>query len=164
MRILIFILTLCAGILSVTAQNTLLERRITITLKAVPMEEAIEKIAETAGVNVSYSSDLLASCSPVSIEAQNQALITVLNKVFASYKIGYTAHAGQLILFPKRTIVVKNHTTRGTICDEETELPISYATLQVKGKSQGVVADHKGFFVFTLTDMELSDSLTASCM
>ncbi|NDV59413.1 hypothetical protein D0T85_15030 [Bacteroides sp. 519] len=157
-------MTLCIGTLSVTAQNTVLEKRISITLKAVPMEKAIEKIATSAGVNVSYSSDLLADCTPVSIEIQNQALISVLNKIFASYKIGYTVHAGQLILFPKRTVVIKNHTIRGTICDEETEEPISYATLQVKGKSKGVVADHKGFFEFTITEMELSDSLTASCM
>jgi len=128
------------------------------------MEETIERIAETADIHVSYSSDLLADCAPVTLNVQNELLLTVLNKLFAPYKISYTVHAGQLILFPKKTMVIKEYTIKGNICEEATEEPISYATLQIKGKSKGVVADHKGFFELTLTEMELADSLTASCL
>lgn len=164
MKTLAFIVCLWIGTLPIIAQNTILEKRISVTLNATPMEKAIEIIAETADVHVSYSSDLLSGCAPVTLKAQNQSLLSILNKLFAPYKIAYTVHSGQLILFPKKTMVIKEYTIKGNICNETTEEPISYATLQIKGKSKGVVADHKGFFEFTITEMELADSLTASCM
>lgn len=162
--ILFIVVCLYIGLLPVVAQNTVLEKRISITLNEVAMEDAIEKIAEAAGVHVSYSSDLLTDCDPVSITVQNQLLLTILNKLFASYKISYTVHAGQLILFPKKTMVIKEYTIAGVIYNERTGEPISYATLQIKGKPKGVIADHEGFFEFTLSEVELTDSLIASCL
>lgn len=162
MRTIAFIVCIWIGIIPVVAQNTILEKRISVTFHATPMEQAIEIIAEAANVHVSYSSDLLSDCAPVSFNAKNEMLLTVLNKLFASYKIAYTVHAAQLILFPKKTMVIREHTIKGNICDETTGLPISYATLQIRGKSKGVVADHEGFFEFTLNDMELADTLMAS--
>lgn len=164
MKRVLFILCLCTGTIPLIAQNTVLEKRISITLNALSMEKAVEQIAETAEVHVSYSSDLLAGCAAVTLDAREQSLLSILNKLFAPYKIAYTVHAGQLILFPKKTMVIKEYTIKGTILDEGTKAPVSYATLQIKGKSKGVVADHKGFFEFILTDMELTDSLTASCL
>ena len=164
MKIIIVILTLCIGIIPVVAQNTVLEKRISITLNSVPMEDAIEDIAEKAGIHVSYPSELFSACAPVTIDVKNQLLLTVLNKLLEPYKIAYTVHAGQLILFPKKTMVIKEYTITGTIRNEETGEPVSYSTLQIKGKPKGVVADNEGFFEFTLTEMELTDSLTASCL
>lgn len=164
LRVAIFILCLCVGIIPMMAQNTILEKRISVTSNSISMEDAIEMIAETANVHVSYSSNLLSDCALVSLNIHNQSLLSVLNQLFAPYKISYTVHAGQLILFPKKTMVIKEYTIRGTIYDEATKAPISYATLQIKGKSKGVVADHEGFFEFTLTELELSESLVASCL
>ena len=164
MKILIFIISLCIGIIPVVAQNTVLEKRISVTLKDTPMEKAIEKITEAAGIHASYSSDLFADCSPVSIEAKDRMLLTVLNKLFEPYKIAYTVHAGQLIIFPRKTMVVKEYTIKGTFRNDDTHEPISYATLQIKGKPKGVIADHEGYFEFTLSELELTDSLTASCL
>lgn len=164
MKQILLIICFCIGIFPVVAQNTVLEKRISVTLDAVTMEEAVEKIAETAGVHVSYSSDLLSGCDRVSMTVQNQLLMNVLNKLLSSYKISYTVHAGQLILFPKKTMVIKEYTIAGVIYNENTGDPVSYATLQIKGKPKGVIADHEGFFEFTLTEVELADSLTASCL
>jgi len=164
LKIAILIVCLFISIIPAISQNTVLEKRINVTLNSVSMEEAVEKIAKTAGIHVSYSSDLLAGCAPVSIEAKNQLVVSILNKLLAPYKIAYTVHAGQLILFPKKTMVIKEYTIQGTICNEETKEPISYATLQIKGKAKGVVADHEGFFELTLSEVELADSLTASCL
>jgi len=164
LKIAILIVFLCVGFIPIVAQNTVLEKHISIKLKSVPMEKAIEKIAETAGIYVSYSSDLLSSCAPVSLDIQGQMLLTTLNEIFEPYKISYTVHAGQLILFPKKTMIVKEYTIKGTICNEDTKAPISYAILQIKGKPKGVVADDEGYFEFTLAELELADSLTASCL
>lgn len=164
MKHILLIVCFCIGILPVVAQNTVLEKRISVTLNEASMEDAIEKIAEAAGVHVSYSSDLLSDCDPVTMTVQNQLLLSVLNKLFAPYKISYTVHAGQLILFPKKTMVIKEYTIAGVIYNEDTGFPISYATLQIKGKPKGVIADHEGFFEFTLTELELADSLIASCL
>lgn len=164
LKITLLIVCLCIGIIPVIAQNTVLEKRISVTMKETSMENAVQKVAKAAGIHVSYSSDLFTGCAPVSLDVQNQMLLTILNKLFEPYKISYTVHAGQLILFPKRTMVIKEYTITGTIRNEETREPVSYATLQIKGKAKGVVADHEGFFEFTLSEMELSDSLTASCL
>lgn len=102
MKTIAFIICLCIGALPIAAQNTILEKRISMTLNAIPMEETIERIAETADIHVSYSSDLLFDCAPVTLNVKNELLLTVLNKLFAPYKISYTVHAGQLILFPKK--------------------------------------------------------------
>lgn len=155
---------LCIGFVPIVAQNTVLEKRINVTLRNTSMEHAVEKIAQAANIHVSYSSDLFADCAPVSIEAKNEMLLTVLNKLFSPYKIAYTVHAGQLIIFPKKTMVIKEYTIKGSFINEETRECISYATLQIKGKPKGVIADHEGYFELMLTEMELTDSLTASCL
>ena len=165
MKTLAFILLwLWLGVTPVIAQHTVLEKRISLSLNAITMEEAIEQIAQTAEVHVSYSSDLFAVCTSVTLKAENQSLLTLLNTLFAPYEIAYTVHAGQLILFPKKTMVIKEYSIKGSICNEATEEPVAYAVLQIKGKSKGVVADHKGCFELILTEMELGDSLTASCI
>lgn len=164
MKRIILIISFCLGVIPAIAQNTILEKRISVRLKNVPMEKAVEKIAKAADIHVSYSSDLFSDCSPVSLEVQDQMLLTVLNKILEPYKITYTVHAGQLIIYPRKTIVVKEYTIKGYFHSEETLEPISYAILQIKGKPKGVVADHDGYFELTLNELELTDSLTASCM
>ncbi|MDL2302920.1 MULTISPECIES: carboxypeptidase-like regulatory domain-containing protein [unclassified Dysgonomonas] len=164
MRIIIAIMCLYIGVIPIVAQNTVLEKRISVTLKNTSMEQAVEKIAKAADIHVSYSSDLFADCAPVSVEEKDQMLLTVLNKLFSPYKIAYTVHAGQLIIFPKRTMMVKEYRIRGSFIDEETREPVSYATLQIKGKPKGVIADHEGYFELMLTEIELTDSLAASCL
>ena len=164
MRIIIIIISLCIGIIPVVAQNTILEKRISVTLKNAPMEKAVEKIAAAADVHVSYSGNLFTECAPVSIEVKDQMLLTVLNNLFAPYKIAYTVHAGQLIIYPRKTMQVKEYTIKGTFCDEDTREPISYATLQIKDKPKGVIADHEGYFEFTLNELELDEDLIASCL
>ncbi len=164
MKIIIVIAYLFIGLIPVVAQNTVLEKRISVTFSNVSMENAVEKIAEKSGIHVSYSGDLFSDCTPVSLDVQNQMLLTVLNNLFAPYKIAYTVHAGQLIIFPKKTMVVKEYTIKGSFCSDDTREPLSYATLQIKGKPKGVIADHEGYFEFTLTELELADSLTASCL
>ncbi len=163
-KIIILSVFLCAGFIYAAAQSSVLEKRINIKLNSVSMEKSIERIAKTAGIQVAYSSDLFSGCSPVSLNAQNEMLLSILNEVLAPYKITYTVHAGQLILFPRKTLILKEYNITGTICDEKTGDPISYAILQIKGKPKGVVADHKGFFELMLTDLELADSLMASCL
>ncbi|MDR1091857.1 MAG: carboxypeptidase-like regulatory domain-containing protein, partial [Prevotella sp.] len=164
MKIIVIIACLFIGVIPVVAQNTVLEKRISVNLNNVSMENAVETIAEKAGIHVSYSGDLFTDCTPVSLDVQNQMVLTVLNNLFAPYKIAYTVHAGQLIIFPRKTMVVKEYTIKGSFCSDDTKEPLSYATLQIKGKPKGVIADHEGYFEFTLTEPELTDSLTASCL
>lgn len=164
MKTIIAILVLCLGVVSASAQNTILEKRISVKADTLSMEEAIDKIAKIASIDVSYSSDLFSDCQPVKLDEKEELLLIILNKLLASYRISYTVHAGQLIFYPKKTIIIENHTIKGTIRSEETGQAISYATLQIKGKPKGVVADDLGYFELTLTNMELADSLTASCM
>lgn len=164
MKILLLIISFCIGIIPVVAQNTVLEKRISVTLKDVPMEKAVEEIAKAADIHVSYPADLFTDCKPVTLEVKNQMLLTALNKLFEPYKIAYTVHAGQLIIFPRKTMVVKEYTIKGSFLNEDTQEPVSYATLQIKGKPKGVIADHEGYFEFTLSELELADSLTASCL
>ena len=164
MKVIIVIACLLIGIIPVVAQNTVLEKRISVTLNNVSLENAVEKIAEKVGIHVSYSSDLFSDCNPVYLDVQNQMVLTVLNNLFAPYKIVYTVHVGQLIIFPKKTMVVKEYTIRGSFYGDDMQEPLSYATLQIKGKPKGVIADHEGYFELTLTELELTDSLTASCL
>ena len=163
-NIVIILIVCCCGIIPLNAQNTVLEKRIDVELNSVSMEDAIEAISVTAGINVSYSGDLFKDCAPVTLTAKNRTLLSILNTLFVSYKISYTVHAGQLILFPKKTMIVREHTITGHIRNADTGEAIAYATLQIKGKPKGVVADNEGFFELTLTEPELSDSLTASCL
>lgn len=164
MKIIIAIVCLCIGVIPIVAQNTVLEKRISVTVNNASMEKAVEKIAEAAGIHVSYSGDLFSDCARVSLKEKDQMLLTILNELFAPYKISYTVHAGQLIIFPKKTILIKEYTIKGSFCNKDTGEPVSYATLQIKGKPKCVIADHEGYFELTLSEFELTDSLTASCL
>ena len=148
----------------VIAQQSVLQEKVSIELKQVSMEQAIESIANKVGVNVSYASSLLNNCDKVSINVKDEMLITLLNKLLSPCNVSYTVHAGQLILIPKRNQQVKEYTIRGTFFDQNKVEPIAYATLQLEGKSKGVVADHEGFFEITFNEVELTDNIVASCM
>lgn len=159
MKKLIFIIIIfCWAYNAIVAQQSILQEKISIKLEDISMAEAISEIANKVGMNVSYSSELLEGCEKVSVNIEDQMMITLLNQLLSPCNVSYTVHAGQLILLPKQTNKVEEYTIRGTIFNEKTGEPIAFATLQLENKPKGVVADNEGFFEIKFNEIELASN------
>src|SRR5438477_5270899 len=79
---LITISILCCTAAGLKANNTIaqsvLEKKITLHVKDMPLKDCLDKIASTAGVSFTYSSQVI-SAGKVNADADNKRISDVLN-------------------------------------------------------------------------------------
>jgi hypothetical protein len=144
-----------------TAQ-TLLDRMIYVDFENVNLEEVLDHINKSEGIVFAYSSDILPQVE-VSISGKGITLHQVLEELFYDREIKFLVYAGQVIL-QKAPPRPRKFSLNGMILDRETNLPISFSTIEKKGTGRGSVADHQGRFSLELKREEIGDTLVFSSM
>src|SRR5687768_865292 len=79
-----------------------LDKKITITLKEVSIEEALEAIEQLTNVKFFYSVDQLNVRQKISLKAVDQSLGDVLNELLTPHKIQYKVHERKYTITLKR--------------------------------------------------------------
>ncbi|MCC3155636.1 secretin and TonB N-terminal domain-containing protein [Hymenobacter sp. 15J16-1T3B] len=80
--------------------GSVLDRRVTVTFNQAPLESVLRTLRRQYGVRISYSNTALNLRQPVTLNAQNQPLRTVLSEVLEGKNIGYELVGDQLVLHP----------------------------------------------------------------
>jgi head-tail adaptor len=81
----------------------ILNKRLTVNLKNVTLEEALNNIKHKVDVKFVYSSSVIPLNSKVSVNASQEKLSDVLNKLLVKLNIDYSVndHGGYIILKKK---------------------------------------------------------------
>ena len=128
--------------------TTMLEREITIRFENKSLAKAIEIISNTEKIYFSYNSNLLASNKIVSINANLQTVKKILEEMFKGTNIEFIEYADQIILRAKKPS--EKFIIRGTIFDDVSSAPLSYATLELLTNKTGTISDFTGKFEFEI--------------
>lgn len=129
-----------------SAQSSVLDKRITVTFSNIPLEEVLSAISKMADVEFSYSDDVVPVSSIVSIAAEGQQLKEVLNRLLVNFHIEYKFANNRIVL--RKAPAPLTQTVRGVVVDQYTHLPLPGANIVVAGTDPllGGTADADGSF------------------
>lgn len=130
---------------SLQAQN----QTITLNLKDVTLEQAINAIEQQSSYSFLYNKSVVDTDQKVSIDTKNESINSVMSKLLHSSKISYTIKGNQIVLTAASSTSTaesqsSGKTVNGVIIDMLGE-PIIGATVRVEGSnSLGTITNYNG--------------------
>jgi TonB-linked SusC/RagA family outer membrane protein len=154
MRLTIIIIT--ALFIQVSAKSV--AQKVTISAKNAPLLQLINELRLQTGYDFLYSDEMLKMAKPVTINAKQQQLETVLKQIFNSQRLVYVLKNKAVIVAMKEESlldIVNSYfariDVRGKVSDEKGK-SLPGATVKVKNSDRIVITDANGSFVFTGID------------
>ncbi len=145
------ILLLLIGCMNLYAEG-FSQSKISLKVQSSDLKEALALIEKQSDVRFLYTQDVVKQAGKVSVEANNEALVLVLDKLLAGTGITYKILEDDLVVLnigDALNSAEKNVT--GKIVDSS-GAAIGGASVTVKGTKNGVAADAKGVFVINASD------------
>jgi iron complex outermembrane receptor protein len=135
----------------------LLDRNVSVNFNKIEMQDALNKIEKATDVKFIYSSKVIDADKKVSLNAQNQRLADVLDKLFVPMGITYRSIGNQIVL-SNNTLQVKGlngiSTLRGLASSIESPITgkvtakngegLPSVSISVKGTKRGTTTDVNG--------------------
>lgn len=133
------------------SQN-ILDKRITLNLNKVTLEEAFDIIADEAGISFSYSTRSIPIDQKVSINISEEKLSEVLDQLFLGLRIEYVWLENKMILRKSKSDSFENpkYTISGFITDQNDGESLIGATILAEELGVGTIANEYGFYSITL--------------
>jgi TonB-linked SusC/RagA family outer membrane protein len=132
---------------SLWAQNT----RITLNLKDVPITSVFQEIKQQTKISVVYNVDDVDTIKEVSVEAKNEEVTTVLDRLLRNTDLTYSMKENYIILSKKSATPqkseIKSIVITGQVADNVE--PLIGVTVTVKGTTKAVLTDVEGRYSIT---------------
>ena len=129
------------------------QQKISVSIKELPLKEAINQIAEKASMNVAYSKEFVDTNRKVSLEVKDTEVNRALTLLLKGTNIGFRFLDDSILFYNKeyqnKTEPVEPQESRkelyvkGKVTDENAEAIIG-ATVSVKGATTGTITDING--------------------
>lgn len=143
--LLFFLLTMVPKLSAgVWAQNV----RINLSLQNVPIEEVLNKIENLSKYRFLYNKGQVDVTTIVSVEARQETVEEILQKLFETKNIAFTISGHQIVLniaSSRQTSPQSARKVHGVVLDVRNN-PIIGANIIEKGTSNGVISDLEGRF------------------
>ncbi len=146
-KIKIFIcIILLSGIYTAIAQNSVLDKKISINVKNEKISIILDKISKKADVTFSYNSKIINKEKRATLSANKQTIKFILKRVLQDNSPTYKTIGKQIVIYrPKKKSVKSTGSTKisieGNITDKKSKEAIPYANIQVEGEAIGVVSN-----------------------
>lgn len=159
---LVYVVLCCLCSFAVASDSfgqKVLNNNVTITLTDVPIADALEAIADDAGVRFAYTRNALNSSARITIDVENEKLRDVLKEIFADYKLRYSVIDDIIVLktsgdepdaHDKRA---SDQTISGKVTDEEGQ-PLPGVNVIEKGTTNGAATDADGNYSLSVADAQ----------
>jgi len=138
---------------SVDVSKTLsdvLSRHVNLDIHDASLRQALDAIAAAGGVQLSYTSRLIAPYTTrMSVQLHDVALGVALDRVLAGTALRVAAMPGgrlAVVSAADRDSVAATGTVMGRVIDAGTRQPIASAAVSLDGASRGVTTDNEGRF------------------
>jgi len=150
------------------AGQNLLEKRVTLNLNRATLGSALQQLEKTAEIKFSYNSRMLPLKFTVSLNAQNEPLAAVLDKLLLPNKISYKQVSNRIVLrnqpevinatepglapdVPKYATVVEDRSLVGKVSGEKGE-GLPGINIVIKGSQRGAVTNADGSYSLLVPD------------
>ncbi len=120
----------------VMAQN------VTLDYTNVPLKTVFASIEKQTGWTISYAQPIVNPNQKVSVQALDEPVTSVLDRLFVNTNIVYKVEGTSVLLNAKSSIKVQ---AKGVVVDAKGD-PVIGATVAVKGTSDGTITDFDGNF------------------
>ncbi len=184
LRIMRFsIIQLCILVLSATfvlahdgnAQD-ILDRPLSVRFENESLKTVLQRIEKTAEVSFSYKKGILSKEKKVTLDAKNEKLSTILDRIFHNTNLEYEVMGQQIILTKAKSSsqisppsVLEAKISENVVSNpvfipvaiaitgkilSETKEPLVGATVAIKGTTTGTLTDENGQFALSVPDKE----------
>jgi TonB-linked SusC/RagA family outer membrane protein len=149
--------------------ESILNKRLSINLKNVTLENALTYIQHKADVKFVYSSSIIPLSTKVSVNASQEKLSIVLNKLFIALSINYSVNdESEYIVLKKNQVALADSTNLGNnlllanqqrvvtgkVTGKADGAPFPGVSVVVKGTKTGTVTDANGNFKISVPSNE----------
>lgn len=150
----VLILTMLFPYIAMSYGQDILQRQVSVELREVPLETALEKISASSGVRIGYSGGVVTPSAKVSLTTRKEPLGQVLAKVLTPHRLVYSVIGNSVILRPAsipKAKVGKPETSAdtlrigGRVADENGEA-LPGVNVQIKGTAKGTITEADGSF------------------
>jgi TonB-linked SusC/RagA family outer membrane protein len=132
--------------------KTRVDQKINVTLEGVPLQTAIETLANTVGLKLSYRGDVLPA-KTVTLVAKQISFSDAMDEVLSGTKLDYVFSRDGYMIITKGTNGVERLQAvkvTGRVVDDLTGEPLPGASIVVQGTTIGVTTDAQGRFELTV--------------
>jgi hypothetical protein len=168
------VLFLFFGILTLSAQDSLLLRTITIRDTVCSVETALSVIEKQTNLSFSYNSGLVNRKKVITLGADHEKLIDLLKRILNNPTLDFSVIGRHLVIYqPLKTPAANPESPtdsvfyfeiRGRVLDKDGKQPLPYTSIYIQGKSMGTVTNEEGSFVFKLSSVYIRDTVNISCI
>lgn len=140
--VIIFLLT--NGFVQALHAQDFLHKKISVTIRRQPLEEALTEISHAGGYYFSYNSDMLPKDSIVSLNARDKTVKAILYSLLGNtYEF---QENGQYIIIRKFSGTGKMVEVSGYVMDQSTGAKIPNASVSVQQQYLTTLTDQDGYF------------------
>ncbi len=154
------------------AQNKDLNQKISISLKEISLEKALDSIAQKTNTYFTYDARILLNKPLVNIEVSEAVLDDVLRQIIPDTTLNFQLINKQIIIFPakQRDNLAKEilkpqlqfKKIRGRVFSKKNKKALAYASVGLRGKAIGTISNIDGEFLLNLQEKHFKDTLTFS--
>ncbi len=141
------------SILQVSA-NIHAQAKINLTVQDKSISEVLKSIEQQSHVRFFYSNDLLIMNDLIDLNADDEMIIDVLDKIFSNSPLTYKVYEDDLIVIVPRQLAQQQRVT-GTVYDAETGMPLPGVNILVQGTLTGTVTDLNGNYSIDISDPDV---------
>ncbi len=156
---------------SVIAQDSVLEKAVTVNMTRVQKQMVFRSLTRQSGYVFTYDTELIKPDEITSVNFQGATIRTVLDSIFAGENFGYSVIDNHIIIYKKvdeSTPMIREEgepsvfLISGTIVESATLKPLPYATIGIYNIGLGTISNEEGNFELKVTENTLNDSLKIS--
>lgn len=144
------VILVCLFSFSLSATTLAQQERVNMKLQEVSLQQVLEQIREQTKLQFMMSKEQGERVGTVSVEAVNETVAEVLDKVFSSTGLTWVLME-DIIVVKERPQQQKQQTVRvkGVVKDKRGE-PLPWAAILIKGTTVGVVSEYDGSYSIEL--------------
>ncbi|WP_298737978.1 SusC/RagA family TonB-linked outer membrane protein [uncultured Chitinophaga sp.] len=129
-------------------------QKVTLKEKNLPLDQVFNKVSAQTGYDFLYTTSLLKSARPVTIDVRDADLNTVLKTIFANQPLNFSIEDKSVVVTPKTPPTQPSRQpglsatidVTGRVTDADAGTPLSGATVLVKGSWKGTSTAADGSF------------------
>ena len=161
----------------VVAQESLLEKTITIPKQRTTLYNALNLISEKSGCLFIYDSQVVESDKRVKLVAENQSLKSVLDNILGDPEVAYKVMGQHILIYsvikeklkviaPQSSAVmhdtIKSIIVRGHIYDSGNKSAVPFASIGIVEENIGTITNMDGYFTLKVPASYAGSSLVVS--
>lgn len=124
---------------------------VSINLKGADAKQAIAEIEKKTPLRFVYENSLVKDIRNIHLEAQNETVTSILDKLFSVHGINYMITENNLVILKPADIMVADTTITGTVTNPG-GTPAIGVTVTVKGTSIATSTDENGNYTITVPE------------